>query len=107
MSKYKVGDRVRIKTWYQMESEFEVKNNCVMCKCHYISSMEQNLREKTSDRILVIKEACNSVDGDYYYMYDTISWKWSDDMIECLEEDYRKTFIPIQIQSRFELMDFS
>ena len=62
---YKVGDKVKIKTWKEMEKEFGLNNfesiNCDFC---FIKEMEEKLNEKFPNRILTIE----SIIKNCYYM---------------------------------------
>ncbi len=105
MMKYKVGDRVRIKTWDQMKSEFGVQDGYIDCKLRFTPEMEENVKRECPNRIFVIKFADDNDHADYRMETSGRNWSWSEEMIECLEEDYKvTTLIPV---SRFELMDFS
>jgi hypothetical protein len=55
--KYKVGDKVIIKTWKVMEEEFGL-NISGNIKCHlgYISSMEKEINRLNINRIVTIKQ---------------------------------------------------
>ena len=104
---YKVGQRVKIKTWEKMAKEFGLKKgyegqDIIPCLCEFIPKMEKKLKEKDCNRILTIR----SVNSVNYSMKD-ISWGWSDDMIECLAKDYKeiKKDHPEPIKSRFEILD--
>ncbi len=106
--KYKVGDRVKIKTWEELEKEFGVDSEGVdintppFARVWYSRQMETILNDKFSDRILVIK----AIKDDYYYIMEGMSsnWVWEDYMIKELSEKMYMTLEPIE--TRFELMDF-
>jgi hypothetical protein len=109
--KYKVGDRVRIKTWDQMVKEFGRKGNNgyhheIPCHSVFVDSMEQDLRHKFPDRIVTIREV--SFCHESYRMQD-LGWNWSDDMIEGLESELREKeknrLVEMEI-GRFLLIDF-
>lgn len=102
MMKYKVGDKVKIKTWEQMEREFGLmgcRNDMEVINCprKFVADMENSLKAKFPDRVLKIYE----VDRDYYNM-EGISWFWSDEMIESIYTE----IIYEPINNRFEIMDF-
>ena len=95
--KYKVGDKIKIKTWKNMEKEYglavlgSINNNIPM-----IEGMEKYLNEKYPDRILTIKE----VKWDYYRMEEN-GYHWADTMIEYKIET--EVFEPIL--TRWEILD--
>ena len=70
--KYKVGDRVKVRSWNQMVNEYGV-NECgdIKMKPLFIDSMR-----KYCEKIVTIKEVCDC--GD---------WFWSDDMFDIVEKN--------------------
>ena len=95
--RYKVGDKIRIKTWEEMEKEFGLwGDENIRCHKTFIPLMEKSIVALNTDRILTIRE----VNDDYYTT--EIGWNWSDDMIECLASEYKE---PVPILSRFEILD--
>jgi hypothetical protein len=105
--KYKVGDRVRIKTWNQMKKEFGVQvynPSYIDCTPSFIYPMEEFL-ESRSDRILIISSFFKDRDNLFYKMNeDGERWLWADYMIECIEEKHLKFLFDDEV--RFLLMDF-
>ena len=100
--KYKVGDKVRIKTWEEMEKEFGLNKNINISSSswNFTKKMERELNNLNTDRVLTI----NKINNNYnYYKVKKMEWCWSDDMIECLAEDYYERFV--SIRSRFEILD--
>ena len=100
--KYKVGDRVRIKTWEDMKEEFKgtTADDYINCPGAYSFPLneEKELNEKFPDRIVTIKE----VKSNYYKMEKIDKkWSWTDEMIKNkeLKKVVKKKY------NRFELMD--
>ena len=83
--KYKIGDKVRIKTWDEMEKEYGLSENVGMIRCvnGFLKKREEVLNKNFPDRVLTIKK----VFKDNYIMDKSLSpfdsW-WSDDMIKGL-----------------------
>lgn len=105
--KYKVGDRVRIKTWNQMVEEFgstDYDNNVVACRLSYTQRMELQLLATNLDRIVTVK-LIDVGTSDEYYKMEEIAWNWSDNMIEGLAENIDDV-VDDNISYRFELIDF-
>ena len=104
--KYKVGDKVKIKTWEEMEKEFglrthlQIKDNGIRLKgiC-FFKEDEEKLSKNYSDRILTIKRVFEKYN---YYKIEELWTFVSEDMIERLVEKYRE---PVPIYSRFEILD--
>ena len=97
--KYKAGDKVKIKTWEEMEKEYGIDSskNIQTCSYKFIKSMEIELNILNCDRILTI----NRVNDSNYNMKENW-WNWSDNMIKCLAEKPKE---PEPILSRFEILD--
>ena len=93
--KYKVGDKVKIKTWDDMEKEYGLDNsNDIPCGSGYFFPiMDQNLENFCHNRILNITE----ITDEGRYRTQEFQWSFIDEMIEhkIIEEKY----------SRFELLD--
>ncbi len=106
--KYKVGDRVRIKTWEELRKEFRLSSSGSVfgnvSRDVFTKGMEKNVNDASLDRILIIA----NVYSDYYHMEDMGNiWHdyiWHDYMIKGLV--VKKYVILEPIESRFELMDF-
>ena len=56
--RYKVGDKVRIKTWEEMEWEFELNSygEINTPDWFYLQSMEKQLKKLNTDRVVTIKD---------------------------------------------------
>ena len=83
--KYKVGQKVRIKTWESLRKEYKLNNSAksILCDKTYTHNMEEQLLEIVgSSRTLTVR----SIEGNKNYMYysvEEMGWQWSDDMIKC------------------------
>lgn len=100
--KYKVGDRVKIKTWDKMKDEQGFDGDDYI-KSHigafsFLLMMDQNLNKFFPDRVLRIRAI---VKRDHYYM-EAFDGYFHDYMIDCLSKDYIE---PISIENRFEILD--
>jgi len=98
--KYKVGDKVKIKTWKDMQEKYglnSIKN--INCREIWIFTrgMEEYLNKSNTKRILTIEK----IDDDYYSITGS-NHTWSDEMIECLASEYKE---PEPILTRFEILD--
>lgn len=77
--KYKIGDRVKIKTLKAMAENCPYRTIDEPCTTH--KYMDERLKENFPDRILTIKSV--SKERKCYNMED-IGWGWTNDEIECL-----------------------
>ena len=102
--KYKVGDKIVIKTWEQMEKEFGGKNygiySIIKCSFEFNTHMEKNILRINKDRIFSIKEVWR--EG---YTIEGMPWQFSDDMISGLYREKVNYTLYNNIINRFELMD--
>ena len=79
---FKVGDRVRIKTWEQMEKEFGVEFSWIACKCRFNSEMRHLCgRTATISDINDYKVKLTDWSDDTGGLY----WTISTDMIELVD----------------------
>jgi len=91
--KYKVGDKVKIKTW----EEIKKSRSTASWATSFIKYMEE-FEKCYSNRIVEIAE----IYKQFYKIKGNNYWTWKDDMIECLVEKYKE---PGQITSRFDILD--
>ena len=93
--KYKVGDRVVIKT----KEEF-IKDHTLGDYDELFLNVEKELKDIGDNRIVTIIGFCYDYDEDSYIV-DISANKWAESIIKCLVEE------PIYkpINSRFEILD--
>jgi len=84
--KYKVDDKVRIKTWKRMEKEFGIlyddDGRYIDCNLHFPNMMEDFVNKHYPDRVVTIKQATETY--GYYLMEGDNYHHWTDDMIDGL-----------------------
>ncbi len=104
---YKPGDKVKIKTWEEMEKEYSLYPSTGLLGINAFPSesvtgpifnqlMEEEINKRFPDRILTIKRINSQHSYSMKENYDF----WTDEMIECSAEE---VFIPIK--TRWELLD--
>jgi hypothetical protein len=104
--KYKVGDKVRIKTWEALDEEFSsfksiFNDNYILCGIHFTQGMENELTKLNNNRILTI-EAVNQEDRIYHM--EELLFNWTDNMIESvMTPELIRLMEPIR--NRFEILD--
>ncbi len=100
--RYKIGDKVRIKTWKKMCEEYSLTFHdnkpwgINSGGINFLVAMEEWLIERGS-RVVTI----NIADYDRYRM-EGIGWGWTDEMIEGEETVKEKID---SIETRFEILD--
>ena len=100
LMKYKIGDKVKIRTWVEMEKEFGVKGRYVECCCNFTDEMEIELDNLNINRLLTIESI---VANETYRMIEMINWEWSDDMIERLALINEEVYGPVE--NRWQILD--
>lgn len=99
--RYKIGDKVRIKTWEDLEKEYGLnEDGDINCNVLFPIGMEEELNKISSDRIVEIFE----IDNNHYYM-GNFGYMWIDEMIEGLAKELKIIDIEERIISRFEILD--
>jgi hypothetical protein len=117
--KYKKGDKVKIKTWEQMEKEYGLsqKGTFIDCDHGFLRGREKALNTYCPGRIVTIKGAYEHFykiedmgsPSDEYTRWTT--W-WSDDMIEGSVKELKNRKRELEkrkkrpLPNRFELMIF-
>ena len=80
--KYKVGDKVRIKSldWY---NENKDEDGIVELSTHvFIPEMVEHC-----GTVVTIKDVFEDIDDNVVYYMEDIAWDWTDEMIECKVEE--------------------
>ncbi len=104
--KYKVGDKVVIKTWDAMKEEFVMSTGghiSIHKYSKYTHQMEQVIRELDIGRVVTISEVVSGATlpriPHYKIEESYTNWVWTDEMIECAA-------VPVDpINNRFEILD--
>ncbi len=108
--RYKIGDRVKVKTWSKMVSEYGLQEMFYL-EDHsglinfpdgstYGPGHEYELNKSFPDRVLLIDNIGKHEDtGKQHYCMKDMYYCWSDYMIEGADEVYNP------ILSRFEILD--
>ena len=101
---YKVGDKVKIKTWESMKKEYGIDGigSIRLPYFPFVKEMERGISKICPDRILTIKSTGYEFAREFYKMQeDDIGWKWSGTAIEHLYKE--PVYEPIK--SRFDILD--
>jgi len=97
--KYKVNDKVKIKTWKQMEKKYGLDKNKdinINCEYRFHKKAEKQIKKLKAKRIVTIKKTGkNKNDG---YRVKEVDWLIIDNMIKCLIKEE-------PILNRFEILD--
>lgn len=101
MMKYKVGDKVEIRTWEEMKKEYGVNSDGNIRghvrKDVFINKMERELNNDFPGRVLTVRGVYEA-----HYTMEEMIWIWHDYMIK----EPEKCIFFDSIQDRFELMEF-
>ncbi len=82
--KYKVGDKVKVRSWESMKKEFGLnKNGSIKCRTEEVCFIE-DMKEYCWE-IVTIKEAINNI---YKVKEDSEIWNFTDDMFETVDFDW-------------------
>lgn len=75
MANFKIGDKVKIRTWESMRKEFGTdRNGDIPCRCYFVTYMK-----KYCGKVFTIKEVSRN---GRYYLDGVSGWKFSEDMFE-------------------------
>ena len=120
---YKAGDKVKIKTWEEMEKEFgsNFDKTAISCLFSFTRDMEFDLKALKTNRVLTIKRAGDQWSQEKYIMKEIMGYSWSEEMIKgyacCCQSYHKRTgehvencpcYVPpppLPILSRFEILD--
>jgi hypothetical protein len=104
--KYKVGEKVKIKSWEQLLKEFGLNTGGhIDSPVAFLIDVENELNRLAPDRVLTIRELLLS--GDSRYRVEEISYYIFDSDIEYSLKEKEKEYLTRPVVTRFELMDFS
>ncbi len=109
--KYEIGDKVRIKTWKNMENEYEIMDNISINPClslnsilySYTKEREEQINKKFPNRIFTIQTKTTQ-----FYQMSEINWYQIEEMNQYCWQDWMIEELiakPIPIYSRFEILD--
>lgn len=87
MAKYKVGDKVRIRQWDDMEKEFGLdETGDIKCLCFFIESMKHLCGRTATIKDIRDKKIKLTFDDES----GNTNWQYSTDMIEPLEYEFHE-----------------
>lgn len=96
MSKFKVGDRVRFRTWDDMEKEFGLDNDGdIACRASFVA----NMRHLCGTEARIKKLDGKDVELEDFTSTESTIWNFSTDMLEPTTETRQKTFPTIVIST--------
>ncbi len=109
--KYKVGDKVKIKTWEGMKKELGLTDkNKINTFLPFFSDMEEDLEALNTNRVVTIKKISSlkleagkttfswQAKTEYHFKV----WHLSSEIIKYSVEEYKE---PVPILNRFEILD--
>jgi hypothetical protein len=77
--KFKVGDKVRVRKWEDMENEFGLNvHGDINCKYSFVNDMTRYCGQIVTIKNVFSGHYCIEEDGKFY----PIHWIWTDDMFE-------------------------
>ena len=102
--KYKVGDKVRIKTWKEMKEEYgEFNKRRLNTTITYLDGMEEDIKRFAADRIVEITRMHTHATCT---IKEAPGWFWTIDSIKCLaDREQVKKQVKVKKITRFDLMD--
>jgi len=102
--KYKVGDKIRIKTWEELEEEYGLNKNkninLRIGNIQFVREKEKYLNKNFPNRIVEVTKVKERV--FCYASKDCSFWEWTDEMIEGLADELKERE---RIKSRFDILD--
>ena len=96
--KYKVGDKVRIRTWKDIQKLDP--NKSIEWRADFIEYINRDFKKNYPDRIVEIVEISSN-----YYLIKGSSKYWAEYMIEGLVNEIEIINLEEKIKSRFEILD--
>lgn len=92
--KYKIGDKVKIKTWDQTKNKYGLDVDRV-CR-QFNRDMEKNLNDLNTNRVVTIEKVYNN----HYYFMKEINLYFTAEIIEKIIVEIHEP-----IYTRFEILD--
>ena len=107
--KYKVGDKVLLKTWEQMVEEFDMNEGDILLPNNRLFTKDMGIFvENSSNRIATIKLISPPIFGDMStanYKIKEYKWAWDDFMIISLAKEEKEEEIYRPTKKRWEILD--